>query len=509
MIGEDGRKHAGAIGRPVIGQHAGDGNAAPGEVAQGAAEKTGGDLLGDAVRRDQEGSRPVIVHCATVRHSECFPRQAMRYLEVRRGASSPTSDGQWRREIVLERTAAIPIKRHAMSTEIETSAPGSPAPHRAHMPAPAASAEPEVPPPAAMMGLVTGYWISQAVGAVARLGVADRLVGAPRDSDDIARDVGADPQALYRVLRLLASVGVFAEVGPRRFGLTALGETLRSDAPGSVRDFAITETAPGHWLPWGRFAESVQSGRPMAREALGLELFDWFAQNPEEASVFSAAMGNLSALAAGELVRVYDFSRTRTVADVGGAHGVMLAAILRANPTARGILFDMPHVIATATDAIEAQNLSARVDLRSGDFFDVVPEGADVHLLKQILHDWDDERDSAATQLSPRARPRREAADHRDGRPFRRHAESREGDGSQHARPARGARAHRARVPRPSGRCRLPAGSSHSNALALQRDRGNADLSVGRRLTTRLEPTYCTGREPQAPAPTPSPWRDR
>lgn len=283
-----------------------------------------------------------------------------------------------------------------MSSEIEKNGPDSPTPAPAHMPARAVTAEAEVPPPAAMMGLVTGYWISQAVGAVARLGVADRLVEAPRDSDDIARDVGADPQALYRVLRLLASVGVFAEVGPRRFGLTPLGETLRSDVPGSVRDFAITETAPGHWLPWGRFAESVQSGRPMAREALGMELFDWFAQNPEEASVFSAAMGNLSALAAGELVRVYDFSRTRTVADVGGAHGVMLAAILRANPTARGILFDMPHVIATANDAIEAQNLSSRVDLRSGDFFDVVPQGADVHLLKQILHDWDDER---ATRL--------------------------------------------------------------------------------------------------------------
>src|SRR5215204_2907383 len=254
----------------------------------------------------------------------------------------------------------------------------------------------EVPPPVAMMGLITGYWLSQAVGVVAQLGVADQLTTGARSSNDLARAVGADPQALYRVLRLLASIGVFTEVGPDRFGLTPLGETLTSDAPGSVRNFAITETAPGHWLPWGRLVASVRSGRPMARDALGMELFDWYAQNPEEAGFFNAAMGNLSALAAGELVRVYDFSGVRTVADIGGAHGVLLAAILRANPSARGILFDLPHVIATAEDAIAAEGLSERCELVSGDFFEAVPEGADLHLLKQIVHDWDDE---GATRL--------------------------------------------------------------------------------------------------------------
>src|ERR687883_498374 len=257
-------------------------------------------------------------------------------------------------------------------------------------------AEPAVTPPAVMMSLVTGYWISQAIGVIARLGVADQLEAYPRESDELARAVGADPQALYRVLRLLASLGVFAEAAPGSFALTPLGETLRSDAPDSVRNFAITETAPGHWLPWGRLHESVRSGRPMAREALGMELFEWYAQNPEEAGFFSAAMGNLSALAANELVRVYDFARVRTVADIGGAHGVLLAAALRANPTARGILFDLPHVIATAREAIEAQGLSDRCELVAGDFFEAVPEGADLHLLKQIVHDWDDER---ATRL--------------------------------------------------------------------------------------------------------------
>jgi SAM-dependent methyltransferase len=267
----------------------------------------------------------------------------------------------------------------------------------------AAGAEHDVPPPVAMMGLITGYWVSQAVGVVARLGVADQLADGPRRSDELAQAVGADSQALYRVLRLLASLGVFTEVAPGSFGLTPLGETLRSDAPGSVRNFAITETAPGHWLPWGRLHESVLSGQPMAREALGMEVFDWYAQNPEEANFFNAAMGNLSALAASELVRVYDVSAVRKVADVGGAHGVLLAAVLRANPAARGILFDLPHVIATARDAITAEGLAPRCELVSGDFFEAVPDGADLHVLKQIVHDWDDERATRLLQNCHRA----------------------------------------------------------------------------------------------------------
>jgi SAM-dependent methyltransferase len=248
------------------------------------------------------------------------------------------------------------------------------------------------PAAAQMMQLITGYWLSQAVGVAARLGVADELVAGPRSSDDLARAVGAQPQALYRLLRLLASIGVFRQEAPGRFALAPLGETLRSDAPDSVRNFAITETAFGHWQPWGRLLDSVRTGRPMAQETLGGELFDWYGQHPDEAAFFTAAMGNLSALAAGELVRVYDVSAARTVVDVGGAHGMLLGAILQANPAARGILFDLPHVIATAASSIEAQGLGGRCELVSGDFFEVVPEGADLHVLKQIVHDWDDER---------------------------------------------------------------------------------------------------------------------
>lgn len=248
----------------------------------------------------------------------------------------------------------------------------------------------QLPPPAQMMQLVTGYWVSQAVGVTARLGVADALADGPRSSEELAAAVGADASALYRVLRMLSSIGVFAEVSPGRFGLTPLGETLRSGVPGSMRDFAVAETAYGHWQPWGRMIDSVRTGRSSARETLGIELWEWYSQNPDEAEYFSGAMGNLSEIASSEAVRVYDFSKARRIVDVGGAHGVLLSAALKSNPSARGVLFDLPHVIATARDAVEASGVADRVELVGGDFLREVPAG-DLHLVKQILHDWDDE----------------------------------------------------------------------------------------------------------------------
>lgn len=248
-------------------------------------------------------------------------------------------------------------------------------------------------PTETMMQLITGYWVSQAVGVAAHLGIADSLAAGPSTSRELGEALGAHPASVYRLMRLLTSIGVFAQDGHDRFILNPLGETLLSEGAGSVRNFAITETAPGHWLPWGRLFDSVRTGQPMATETLGMELFDWYAQNPEEAGFFTAAMGNLSALAAAELVRVYDFSGAKKVIDVGGAHGVLLEAILSENPVARGILYDLPHVISTADQTIGA-GVKDRCELISGDFFKSVPEGGDVQLLKQIIHDWDEERAS-------------------------------------------------------------------------------------------------------------------
>ena len=243
------------------------------------------------------------------------------------------------------------------------------------------------------MRLITGYWLSQAVGVAAHLGIADALAAGSRTSEELGKELSAHPKSVYRLMRLLTSIGVFSQDSGDHFTLNPLGETLLSGASGSVRNFAITETAPGHWLPWGRLFDSVQTGKPMTHETLGMELFDWYANNPEEAGFFNAAMGDLSALAAAELVRVYDFSAAQKVVDVGGSHGILLGAVLTANGAARGILYDLPHVIDTAEQHI-APALTGRCELISGDFFESVPPGGDVHLLKQIIHDWDDDQAS-------------------------------------------------------------------------------------------------------------------
>ncbi len=256
------------------------------------------------------------------------------------------------------------------------------------------------PLPAVMMQLVTGYWLSQAVGVVARLGVPDQLVAGPRSTAELAQAVNADATALGRVLRLLASIGVLAEPEPGAYTLTPLGQTLRSDVPGSLRDFAIAETAYGHWQPWGRLLESVQTGAPQPRAALGMELWEWYGQHPDEAAYFSRAMGNLAALAAHELVRLYDFSTARVVVDVGGAYGELLTTVLEAHPRLQGVLLDLPHVTAEADAVLAARGVRDRCTVVGGDFFAAVPAG-DVLLLKQIVHDWDD---AHAVQLLRRCR---------------------------------------------------------------------------------------------------------
>jgi hypothetical protein len=240
-----------------------------------------------------------------------------------------------------------------------------------------------------MMSMITGYWVSQCIGAIARLGIADHLAGGPRSAAELARHTKVNPDALHRVMRCCASRGIFVMGSDGRFDLTPLGETLRSGVPGSLRDFANAETAPGHWLPWGKLDAALQSGAPSAVQALGDGLFEYYSKQPDEAAAFSRAMGNLSALVASEIMRLTDFSASELIVDVGGATGVLIAAVLDANPNARGVLFDMPHVVADAKAHMVKRGLAERVDVVAGDFFADVPAG-DTYILKHILHDWDD-----------------------------------------------------------------------------------------------------------------------
>ncbi|MDY7227197.1 methyltransferase [Hyalangium rubrum] len=264
----------------------------------------------------------------------------------------------------------------------------------------------QTPPPSQQLfERITGYWVSQVIGAVARLGVADKLAAGARASDELARELDANPDGLYRLLRGGVTAGLFEESAPRTFSLTPMGACLRSNVPGSMRDMSIALCDRSHWLPWGRLHEAARTGHSTSRAALGIDIWEHFAKHPEEATHFARAMGDLSGLVATELPRLHDFSSYARVADIGGSQGVLLASVLRANPSVRGILFDLPHVIDGARARLQAEGLADRVELVGGSFFEPGVPAAEAYLLKHILHDWDDASSTRILQQLHRAAP--------------------------------------------------------------------------------------------------------
>jgi hypothetical protein len=247
----------------------------------------------------------------------------------------------------------------------------------------------DLPPQAAIFQLISGAWVAQALGAVARLGVADHLAHGPRTSAELARAVGANADSLGRTMRALAGVGLFTSPSPDSWALAPTGDCLRTDALGSMRYVAIAETDHAHWASWGRFTEAVRTGAPQAVAAIGSVPWDYYAQHPEDGLAFSKAMSNISAILIVPVLAAYDFSGAKIIADVGGAHGALLAAVLQAQPDARGILFDHPEVVEGASGALG--ELSGRVERVGGDFLARTLPSADLYLLKHVLHDWDDE----------------------------------------------------------------------------------------------------------------------
>jgi hypothetical protein len=238
--------------------------------------------------------------------------------------------------------------------------------------------------------MINGYMTSQAVCVAAELGLADLLRDGPDDCDNLARHLGARADLLYRLLRTLASIGVFTEVEARRFALTPLADLLRSDAPGSLRALAIMSGQGFFWRPWGRLREAVLAGGVPFEDIYGMPIYTYMDQHPEEAAIFNAGMTGGSAQRAA-LAQVYDFSGCRTVVDVGGGHGALLAAVLAAHPHLRGILFDLPSVVAGAEGLLRAAGVWDRCEVVGGDFFEGVA-GGDTYVLSAIIHNWDDER---------------------------------------------------------------------------------------------------------------------
>lgn len=252
--------------------------------------------------------------------------------------------------------------------------------------------QPSVPPAdAILMQMLFGALMQRSICVAAKLGIADLLAEKPQTADELAAKTETHAPSLYRVLRTLASAGVFAETADQKFELTPIAGLLREGAPNSKRDFAVMMDEDWIWQAWGALMYSVKTGGVAHEKVQGMSSFEFFAQNKEAGKVFNHAMTNLSLTVIPAIVEAYEFSGIGKLVDIAGGHGLLLARILKANSQVHGILFDLPFVIEGASELLEKEGVRHRVELASGDFFQSVPAGADAYMMKHIIHDWDDE----------------------------------------------------------------------------------------------------------------------
>jgi hypothetical protein len=248
-------------------------------------------------------------------------------------------------------------------------------------------------PPEVMRNLTIGYWVARLVHVAAKLKLADLLKKGPRTIEDLAAGTGVQPQALYRILRALASVGVFAETKNGRFKLTPLAATLQRGVPTSMHAWALMINENWGWDAWKELLHGVKTGEVPFCKAHGVPLFEYFEQHTEDLQVFGESMTSISTTENPTVPAAYKFSGIRTLVDVGGGHGSLLATILKANPKLKGVLYDQPSVIARAEkdQHVTAKGVKERCRLESGSFFETVPKDGDAYIMKYILHDWNDE----------------------------------------------------------------------------------------------------------------------
>jgi hypothetical protein len=256
----------------------------------------------------------------------------------------------------------------------------------------ATSSQPSTTPPfAAILQLLGAGDVAAAVACLAKLGVPDHLEDGPRSAEELAKEVGANPQALYRLMRATASIGVLAEGPDGKFSQTPLSGALRTNAKPSIRGFAIMNTATWWFQGWQRLDYSVRTGKTALDEVFGMPVFEYLAQNPSEAQIFNDGMTSLSAIDSPAVALSYSFEGINSLLDVGGGHGLLLATILGMYPRLKGILFDSPHVVAGAKEGPLKPYLD-RSTFASGDMFASVPSGADAYIMKHIIHDWPDDK---------------------------------------------------------------------------------------------------------------------
>src|SRR5688572_4839141 len=248
-----------------------------------------------------------------------------------------------------------------------------------------------VPPHVQVIHMGTAAWVSAVVTTAAKVGIADQLAGGPRSAGELAGPMKLHAPSLHRLMRTLASLGILTEGDAQRFALTPMGEALRTGAPGAARAtlLAFNDLL---WRGWEEMAYSLQTGKPAFDKVFGAPLFEYIGQRPDLASYFSEAMVGFHGQEPPAVAKAYDFSGFRTVVDVGGATGNMLAAILSRHAGPRGVLFDLPHVVKDAPALLQATGVADRVAIEGGSFFETVPAGGDCYVLSHVIHDWSEDK---------------------------------------------------------------------------------------------------------------------
>jgi hypothetical protein len=241
-----------------------------------------------------------------------------------------------------------------------------------------------------MTDMMLGHCVSQTIRAVADVSLADHLADGPLTPAEVAEREDSAPSTIFRLMRACVALGLLKSDADNRFHATQLLDTLRKDAPQSLRGLALAVTNRAHWLPWDEFVASVRTGQSQAPKALGMPVFDYLARHPAQAEEFSAGMSSITSLWAVDVVKLIDTSNVSTAVDIGGANGALLNLLQQDNAALRGIVFDRPNIAADAEAQIARSRFAERTRVVGGDFFEEVPCG-DLYLLKFILHDWDDE----------------------------------------------------------------------------------------------------------------------
>lgn len=253
--------------------------------------------------------------------------------------------------------------------------------------------------------LVNGYQVSQAIYAAASLRIADALAVGPRSVEELSAETASHPPSLYRLLRALASIGIFHELEGKIFSLTSLGDCLRSDAPESLHSWANFVGRPYYWNAWGQLLHSIRTGENAFEQLYDTNVWEYRTRHPEEGAIFDNAMMSLTKTVNRSLIEAFDFGRFGAIVDVGGGNGALLANLLSTYPSLNGVLFDLPHVVASANQVLGPAGVAGRCLIEHGDFFEAVPEGGDGYVLKAIIHDWEDDASVAILSSVGKAMP--------------------------------------------------------------------------------------------------------